>query len=57
MQEKKYQVAVTLPLTLWVEVNAASKAEAIEKAKDIAINTPSDEWGDDISTMTFEIVN
>ena len=54
--EERFQVAVTLPLTLWVEVYAPSEAEALEKAREIASNVPYQNWGDDISTMEAEIV-
>lgn len=54
---KKYKIAVTLPLTLWVEVDATSEEDAIEKAKDIALKTPTEDWGDDFSTASYDIVN
>ena len=56
MGEEHYQVAVTLPLTLWVEVWAHSAEDAIEKAKQIAEDEPYQNWGDDLSTMQAEIV-
>ena len=52
----RYQVAVTLPLTLWVEVKAGSREEALEKARERALHTPYGDWGDDFSTATFDIV-
>lgn len=53
----KYNVAVTLPLTLWVpDVEANSPEEAIEKAREIALDTPYEDWGDDFSYATLEIV-
>ena len=52
----KYNVAVTLPLTLWVEVEADNEQEAQELAKEQAIATPYEDWGDDCSTITTEIV-
>lgn len=54
--KKKFNVAVTLPLTLWVEVEAENNDEAIEKAKEVALKTPYAEWGDDFSTATAEVV-
>ena len=53
----KYNVAVTFPMTLWVpDVEAASREEAIEKAREIAINTPFTYWNDDFSNASLEIV-
>lgn len=53
----KYNIAVTFPLTLWLEdVEADSPEEAIKKAAKIAIDTPYEDWGDDFSTATFDIV-
>jgi hypothetical protein len=53
----KYNVAVTFPLTLWVpDVEAARQEEAIEKARKIALETPYEDWGDDFSNATLEIV-
>lgn len=53
----KYNVAVTFPLTLWVpDVEATSQEEAIEKARKIALETPYEDWGDDFSNTTLEIV-
>lgn len=54
--EERFQVAVTLPLTLWVEVYAPSEAEALEKAREIASNVPYQNWGDDLSTLQLEII-
>lgn len=53
---KKFNVAVTLPLTLWVEVEASSEQEALEMAKEEAVKTPISEWGDDCSNLELEIV-
>ena len=53
----KFNIAVTLPLTLWVEVEAKTPEKAKEAAKDIALHTPYEEWGDDFSTASFEIVD
>lgn len=55
-QLKTYQVAVTLPLTLWVEVMADNEESAKDIAKDIALNTPYEDWGDDFSFATLDIV-
>ena len=53
----KYNVAVTLPLTLWVpDVEAASQEEAIEKARQTALYTPFTYWNDDFSNASLEIV-
>ena len=54
--KKKFNVAITLPLTLWVEVEAENDDEAIEKARDMALKVPYDEWGDDFSTAEADIV-
>ena len=54
--KKHFNVAVTLPLTLWVEVEAENEDEAIEQAREIALKTPTEEWGDDFSTAQFDIV-
>ena len=53
----KYKIAVTLPLTLWVKTEADSPEEAIEKARQEALRTPTEEWGDDFSLAEFDIVN
>ena len=55
-ETKHYNVAVTLPLTLWVEVDAISEEDAREQAKEIALKTPYKEWGDDFSYATLDIV-
>ena len=52
----KYNVAVTLPLTLWVEVDAENPEDAIDKARLEALYTPYEDWGDDFSYATLEIV-
>lgn len=53
----KYNVAVTLPLTLWIpDVEAASQEEAIEKARQTALYTPFTYWNDDFSNASLEIV-
>lgn len=53
----KYNVAVTFPLTLWIPgVEASSQEEAIEKARKIALETPYEDWGDDFSNASLEIV-
>lgn len=54
--KRHYQIAVTLPLTLWVEVDASSEEEALEKARETALNTPTSDWGDDFSTAELDIV-
>lgn len=51
-----YNIAVTLPITLWLTVKASSRDEAIEKAKEKALNTPYEEWGDDFSNAELDIV-
>jgi len=53
----KYNVAVYLPLSLWLEIEAGNEDEAIAKAKAMALATPYEEWGDDFSNAEFEIVN
>ena len=53
----KYNVAVTLPLTLWVEVEADSPEDAIEKARLEALYTPYTFWNDDFSNAELEIVD
>lgn len=54
--KKKYNVSVTLPLTLWVETEAETEEQAIENAREKALKTPYEEWGDDFSTATLEIM-
>ncbi len=53
--KRKYSIAVTLPLTLWVEVEATDDQQALEKARKIASKTPYKDWGDDFSTAEFNI--
>ena len=52
----KSNVAVTLPLTLWVPVEANSREKAIETARQVALNTPITYWNDDFSNASLEIV-
>lgn len=52
--QHRYKVAVTLPLTLWVEVWAEDEHDAQAKALEIAEKEPYENWGDD--TMETEIV-
>lgn len=53
----KFTFAVTLPLTLWVpDIEASDEAEAREKARQIAYETPNNEWGDDMSTLEIDLV-
>ena len=54
--KKKFNIAVTLPLTLWVEVEAENDQQALEKAKEIALKTPYENWGDDFSTVQMDIL-
>ena len=56
MKKKTYTMAVTLPLTLWVEVKANDEAEARTLALDEALNTPYPNWGDDFSTANCDVV-
>lgn len=57
LTKNRYTVAVTLPLTLWVpDIEATTKEEALAKAKETALKTPYEDWGDDVSTMQFDIV-
>ena len=53
----KFNIAVTLPLTLLVEVEAETPEQSKEAAKDIALHTPYEDWGDDFSTASFDIVD
>ena len=53
----KYNIAATLPLTLWVPVEAGSREEAIEKAKAVVETTPLEEFGCDLSTAEYDVVN
>ena len=53
----KYKVAVYLPLSLWVEVDAADKEEAARLAKERAVKTPIEEWNDDCSIISTDIVD
>ncbi len=54
--KRKYSIAVTLPLTLWVEVEATDDQQALKKARKIALKTPYKDWGDDFSSAEFDIV-
>lgn len=54
--KRKYSIAVTLPLTLRVEVKTTDDQQAIEKARRIALKTPYKDWGNDFSTAKFNIV-
>ena len=54
--KKHFNIAVTLPLSLWVEVEAENEEQAIEMAKKEALETPYKEWGDDFSYAEFDIV-
>lgn len=53
----KYNIAATLPLTLWVPVEADNREEAIEKAKAVVKETPLEDFGCDFSTTGYDIVN
>ena len=52
----KYKVAVYLPMSLWLEVDAADKTEALNLAREQAIGIPIEQWNDDCSNMSLEIV-
>lgn len=54
--KKHFNIAVTLPLSLWVEVEAENEEQAIEMAKKEALETPYKDWGDDFSYAEFDIV-
>lgn len=54
---KRYQVSVTLPLTLLVETSAKNRQEAIEKATREALATPADKWNDDMSGAQYDIMS
>lgn len=45
--KKTYTIAVTLPLSLWVKVQANNEAEARTLALDEAQNTKLTEWSSD----------
>ena len=45
--KKTYTLAVTLPLSLWVKVQANNEAEARTLALDEAQNTELTEWSSD----------
>lgn len=53
----KYNIAATVPLTLWVPVEAGNREEAIEKAKDVVEKTPLEDFGCDLSTAEYDVVN
>lgn len=57
VMKKKFKVAVTLPLTLLLEVEAEDEIDAIDKARPIALYTPTEQWGDDFSNATFDVID
>jgi len=54
--KKNYTFAITLPLSLLVTVDAEDEAEARTKALETALETPTNEWGDDFSTVDCDLV-
>lgn len=50
--KKTYTIAVTLPLSLWVEVQANNEAEARTLALNEAQNTKLTEWSSDTTPET-----
>lgn len=53
--KKKYNVSITKPLTLWVQVEAENDDEAIKQAMGIAMNTPYEEWVHGLSPARVEV--
>ena len=53
--KKKYNVSITKPLTLWVQVEAENDDEAIKQAMEIAMNTPSEGWVHGLSPAKVEV--
>ena len=47
---------MTVPSTSKREVEAENEEIAISMARDIALDTPYEDWGDDFSYATLEIV-
>ena len=54
---KIYHVGVYLPMSLCVEVVATNQHDAIESAKATALETPFEEWNDDFSLATAEVLD
>ena len=55
--KKKYNIAVTLPLTLWVETEADNDRDALEKARETACETPFEKYGCNMSSLQMDIVS
>ena len=53
--KKKYNVSITKPLTLWVQVEAENNDEAIKQAMRIAMNTPYEGWVHGLSPARVEV--
>ena len=53
--KKKYNVSITKPLTLWVQVEAENNDEAIKQAMEIAMNTPYEGWVHGLSPAKVEV--
>jgi hypothetical protein len=54
---KIYHIGVYLPMSLCVEVVATNKRDAIESAKAEALETPFEDWNDDFSRATAEVLD
>ena len=53
--KKKYNVSISKPLTLWVQVEAENDDEAIKQAMGIAMNTPYEGWVHGLSPARVEV--
>lgn len=53
---KIYKVGVYLPMSICIEVVATNEEDAIESAKDQALWTPIEQWNDDFSHATAEVL-
>lgn len=53
--KKKYNVSITKPLTLWVQVEAENDDEAIKQAMGIAMNTSYEGWVHGLSPAKVEV--
>lgn len=54
---KKYKVGVYLPLSYMTEVYAKNEEEAKETALEEALQTPFNDWDDDFSKATAEVID
>ena len=54
---KKFRVGVYLPLSYYTEVYAKNEEEAKETALEEALQTPFNDWDDDFSKATAEVID